>query len=133
MAEAQYAPEGIMNELSIPAVRSQLAALDAIPCVPAILIPVLRQLSEPTENSDLQRVLELVALDRLLAAQTLRMANSPLFGHSVQIDSVPAAALTLGLQRMRAIATTCCVLRLAPSQAERFDRAFSGNTHWAAL
>jgi len=110
-----------MNELSISAVRSQLAALDAIPCVPAILIPVLRQLSEPSENIDLQRVIELVARDRLLAAQTLRMANSPLFGQSVQIDSVPAAALTLGPERMRAIATTCCVLRLAPSPAERFD------------
>jgi putative nucleotidyltransferase with HDIG domain len=110
-----------MNELSIPAVRSRLATLDAIPCVPAILIPVLRHLSEPPESMDLQRVVELVAHDKSLAAQTLRMANSPLFGHSGQVDSVRAAVMTLGLERMRAIATTCCVLRLVPSQSARLD------------
>jgi putative nucleotidyltransferase with HDIG domain len=102
-------------------VRSQLGALDAIPCVPAILIPVLRHLSEPPESIDLQRVVELVAHDKSLAAQTLRMANSPLFGHSGQVDSVRAAVLALGLERMRAIATTCCVLRLVPSQAAHLD------------
>jgi putative nucleotidyltransferase with HDIG domain len=49
------------------------------------------------------------------------MANSPLFGHIGQVDSVRAAVMALGLKRMRAIATTCCVLRLVPSQAARFD------------
>jgi putative nucleotidyltransferase with HDIG domain len=110
-----------MNELSIAAVRSQLATLDAIPCVPAILIPVLRQLSEPPETIDFHRVVELVTHDKSLAAQTLRMANSPLFGHNGQIDSVRTAMMTLGLDRMRAIASTCCVLRLVPSQAGHFD------------
>ncbi|MGA2960142.1 MAG: HDOD domain-containing protein [Candidatus Korobacteraceae bacterium] len=110
-----------MNELPIPAVRSRLATLDTIPCVPAILIPVLRQLSEPPESIDLQRVIELVAHDKALTAQTLRMANSPLFGTNGQVDSVRAAVLTLGLERMRAIATTCCVLRLAPSQSAHLD------------
>ena len=110
-----------MNELSISAVRSQLATLDAIPCVPAILIPVLRHLSEPPESINVQRVVELVAHDKSLAAQTLRMANSPLFGHIGQLDSVRAAVMALGLNRMRAIATTCCVLRLVPSQAARLD------------
>lgn len=110
-----------MNELTISAVRSQLAALDAIPCVPAILIPVLRHLSEPPENIDVQRVVELVAHDKSLAAQTLRMANSPLFGHSSPVDSVRTAVMTLGLERMRAIATTCCVLRLVPKGAAHLD------------
>ncbi len=110
-----------MNELTISAVRSQLAALDAIPCVPAILIPVLRHLSEPPENIDMQRVVELVAHDKSLAAQTLRMANSPLFGHSSPVDSVRTAVMTLGLERMRAIATTCCLLRLVPKGAGHLD------------
>jgi len=111
----------VVNELSILTVRSRLATLDAIPCVPAILIPVLRHLSEPLDSIDLQRVIDLVAHDKSLAAQTLRMANSPLFGHIGQLDSVRAAVMALGLNRMRAIATTCCVLRLVPSQAARLD------------
>ena len=111
----------VSDEISILAVRSRLATLDAIPCVPAILIPVLRHLSEPLDSIDLQRVIDLVAHDKSLAAQTLRMANSPLFGHIGQLDSVRAAVMALGLNRMRAIATTCCVLRLVPSQAARLD------------
>jgi putative nucleotidyltransferase with HDIG domain len=111
----------VSDEISILAVRSRLATLDAIPCVPAILIPVLRHLSEPSDNIDLHQVIDLVTRDKSLAAQTLRMANSPLFGHIGQVDSVRAAVMALGLKRMRAIATTCCVMRLVPSQAARFD------------
>ena len=110
-----------MKEISMSAVREQLATLDAIPCVPAILIPVLRHLSGPSDNIDVPRVIELVAHDKSLAAQTLRMANSPLFGLSSPVDSVRAAVMTLGLERMRGIATTCCVLRLMPSGRAHLD------------
>ncbi len=110
-----------MTEPSMSSVRSQLAVLDTIPCVPAILIPVLRHLSEAPAGLDFQRVIELVADDKALAAQTLRMANSPLFGQSGEVDSVRAAVMMLGLERMRSIATTCCVLRLVPSQATCLD------------
>ena len=110
-----------MKEISMSAVRSQLAALDAMPCAPAILLPVLRHLSEPSEKINVPRIIELVAHDKSLAAQTLRMANSPLFGLSSPVDSVRAAVMTLGLERMRTIATTCCVLRLIPSGGARLD------------
>lgn len=110
-----------MKEISMSTVRSRLAALDAMPCAPAILLPVLRHLSEPSEKIDVQRIIELVAHDKSLAAQTLRMANSPLFGLSSAVDSVRVAVMTLGLERMRTIATTCCVLRLLPGGGARLD------------
>lgn len=110
-----------MNELSIPELHSQLSRLDAIPSVPAILLPVLRYLAEPAESVDVQRVVELVAHDKSLAAQTLHMANSPLFGHSSHIDSVRAAVLALGVSRMREIAGTCCLLRLTPIQTAHVE------------
>jgi putative nucleotidyltransferase with HDIG domain len=51
-----------------------------------------------------------IASDATLSAQVLRMANSPLFGLSAQIDTVQHAITTLGLVRVQslvmAVATT---------------------------
>lgn len=47
--------------------------------------------------------------------EPIYMANSPLFGRWQPVDSVRGAVLALGMQRMREIATSCCVLKLSPN------------------
>jgi len=58
----------------------KLEGLRQIPTLPTVLAPLLRYLQQPLEQLDVQRVTELIAQDKSLAAQCLQMANSPLFG-----------------------------------------------------
>ena len=56
-----------------------------IPPIPVVLAPLLRYLQQPVcppndEQIDVQRFTDLLAQDKVLAAQCLQMANSPLCG-----------------------------------------------------
>jgi HD-like signal output (HDOD) protein len=93
---------------------ARIDQLVSIPSVEAILQPLVGYLQQPLENLDLQRVVDLISHDNSLAAQCLHMANSPLFGRWQTITTTRGAVIALGLQRMRDIAVSCCVLKLLP-------------------
>ncbi len=109
-----------MNALAHPALtrREQFAAaidqMSSMPGVQAILQPLLSYLQQPFEQQDMQRIVDLISHDNSLAAQCLHMANSPLFGRWQTITSIRAAVVALGLQRMREVAVSCCMLKLVP-------------------
>jgi len=94
---------------------ARIDQLASIPSVEAILQPLVSYLQQPMESMDLQRVVDLISHDNSLAAQCLHMANSPLFGRWQTITTTRGAVIALGLQRMRDIALSCCVLKLMPS------------------
>lgn len=60
----------------VPKVRQ----LERIPTIPAIVQPLMKMLQTPAERVDVEEVIKLVSYDSTIAAQCLRMANSPLFG-----------------------------------------------------
>src|SRR5450631_2728714 len=93
---------------------SRIEGLHQIPTIPAVLAPLLRYLEQPVEQLDVQRVTEMIAKDKSLAAQCLQMANSPLFGRWQKVDSLRAAVLGLGFQRVSDIAMSCGVLNMMP-------------------
>ncbi len=107
-------------KITIANVRTRIEDLQNIPSMPAILVPVMRHLESAAGDVDLRRVVELVSHDKSLAAQTLHMANSPLFGRWKRVDNVRTAIVTLGLQRMREISTACFMLNMMP-KATKFD------------
>jgi putative nucleotidyltransferase with HDIG domain len=107
-------------KMSIANVRSKIEGLHNIPSMPAILIPVMRQLETSDSDVDLRKIADLVSHDKSLAAQTLHMANSPLFGRWKRVESVRAAIVTLGLERIRQISTACFMLNILP-KGEKFD------------
>ena len=92
----------------------QIDLLESIPSVDAIVQPLIGYLQQPLERMDMQRVIDLISHDSSLAAQCLHMANSPLFGRWQSITTTRGAVIALGLQRMRDIAVSCCVLKLMP-------------------
>lgn len=112
-----------MTKLSVAGLRSKIVQMESIPSMPSILVPMLRHLEEPSDSVDLQKIVDLISHDKALAAQTLHMANSPLFGQWKRIESVRMAVMTLGLTRMRDIATSCCMLNILPRTASRLDPA----------
>jgi HD-like signal output (HDOD) protein len=91
----------------------QIKKLNSISTAPAILTPLLAMLRLPSDQIRLEKVVELVSYDGTIAAQCLRMANSPLFGRS-QIETVRGAVMALGLERVRSILLGLCVNRVIP-------------------
>jgi HD-like signal output (HDOD) protein len=95
----------------------RLEGLHQIPTLPAVLAPLLRYLQQPMEQIDVQRVTDMIAQDKALAAQTLQMANSPLFGRWQKVDSLRGAIVGLGFQRVSDIAMSCGVLNMMPRES----------------
>jgi HD-like signal output (HDOD) protein len=92
----------------------RLEGLHQIPTIPAVLAPLLRYLQQPMEQLEVQKVTDMIAQDKALAAQCLQMANSPLFGRWKKVDSLRAAVVGLGFQRLSDIAMSCGVLNMMP-------------------
>src|SRR5947209_6915296 len=101
--------------------RSSTEQIDTLPSLPAILLPLLKQLDQPLDVIDVSRVVELIAHDEALAAQCLHMANSALFGRWQRVDSVRGAVVALGVSRVREIATACSLMRLVPVAQTSID------------
>jgi HD-like signal output (HDOD) protein len=93
---------------------SRIEGMRQIPTIPAVLQPLLQYLELPTEQLDAQKITEMIAQDESLAAQCLQMANSPLFGKWQKIESLRAAVVGLGIQRVSDIAMSCGVLNMMP-------------------
>lgn len=99
----------------------RLEGLRQIPTIPAVLTPLLRYLEQPVENLDVQKVTDLLAQDKSLAAQCLQMANSPLFGRSSKVESLRGAVVSLGFHRVTDIAMSCGVLNMLPGHKTSLD------------
>ena len=100
---------------------ARIEGLNKIPTIPAVLAPLMRYLEQPVEQLDLQKVTDLIAQDKSLAAQCLQMANSPLFGRWQKIDSIKGAIAGLGFQRLSDIAMSCTVLNMTPKDGTGVD------------
>jgi HD-like signal output (HDOD) protein len=93
--------------------RAQIEQLDSLETAPAILKPLLDMMRLPSDQIKLEKVIKLVSYDSAIAAQCLRMANSPLFG-TRYIETVRSAVMALGLERVRSILLGLCMNQLMP-------------------
>lgn len=100
-----------MNALEL--IRPKIKQLEDMPTIPTIVQPLTSMLQLPVEQVDMDKVVELVSYDSTIAAQCLRMANSPLFGRR-KTETVRSAILALGLKRVEAILLGCCLNRIVP-------------------
>lgn len=105
---------------TIETVRRKIKAMEAIPTVPAIVQPLSSLLRQNPEDVSLEKVVELVSYDSTIAAQCLRMANSPLFGRR-NSETVRSAVMALGIKRIEAILLGCCLNRTVPPEQWSLD------------
>lgn len=96
-------------------IRSRIRALEDMPAVSVIVLPLVSMLQLPPEQVDLEQVFEMVSYDSTIAAQCLRMANSPLFGRR-NTETVRGAVTALGIRRVVAILMGCCLNRIVPAE-----------------
>ncbi|MEM6999698.1 MAG: HDOD domain-containing protein [Pseudomonadota bacterium] len=75
-----------------------------VPMLPGVAAEVLA--SSLDDKTDAQQLAELIERDQSLAANILRVVNSPAFRGSVEIISLKQASARLGMERIREIALT---------------------------
>ena len=102
-----------MNAKLHAQLQSQIHKLDSISTAPAILKPLLDMLRLPSEKIKVEKVVELISYDGSIAAQCLRLANSPLFGRR-ETETVRSAVMALGLERIRSMLLGLCLNRVIP-------------------
>ena len=102
-----------MNAKLQSQLQAQIKKLDSISTAPAILMPLLDMLRLPSETIRLEKLVELISYDGSIAAQCLRLANSPLFGRR-QTETVRSAVMALGLERVRSMLFGLCMNRVIP-------------------
>lgn len=103
-----------MNVAVDDALRARVKNLEAMPAMPAIMGPLLHTLELPAEQIEVDKVAELISCDNSIAAQCLRMANSPLFGRYKAVESIRAAVIALGARRLRDVLWSCYLVKMSP-------------------
>jgi putative nucleotidyltransferase with HDIG domain len=108
------------------ALRLRVRNLETMPAMPAILSPLLRSLDLPPDEIEIEKVTGLISQDKSIAAQCLRIANSPLFGRYRNVESIRAAVISLGARRLRDILWSCFLVKLSP----RADWPIDPSSFW---
>jgi HD-like signal output (HDOD) protein len=96
--------------------ESRIQGIDSLPTLPTILHSVLDILGRPISEIDVEEMAKLAEKDQVIAAQCLRVANSPLFARSRSATSVREATFALGVRRVRDILFGICVGKVLPKE-----------------
>jgi HD-like signal output (HDOD) protein len=96
-----------VNSVTHNTLTQRIKLLGNLPAMPSILAVLCDELSARTSNINIDRIVENILYDKSLAAQCLRLANSPLFRQRGDVATVKEAVLALGLWRIRDLAFSC--------------------------
>ncbi len=99
--------------------REGIQHLDSLPAMPEIA-QKLMSLNLDSEEGE-QQMLMLISQDPLISAKIIGLSNSPLLGASRKANSVKEAAMLLGLNRVKSVATGIAVMSLISNSIGRFD------------
>jgi putative nucleotidyltransferase with HDIG domain len=103
--------------------QGKINELGNLPAMPSILQSLGECLSGSPSDVNIDRVVSLISCDKSLAAQCLRMANSALFRRRVEVETVRAAVLALGLWRVRDVVYSCTLPGMFSHSANGMDPA----------
>ena len=96
-----------------------VAGLDNLPTLSEVPLRVLREIDGA--DPSVEGVAELIALDPSLAANVVKLANSPLFPARRPASSVAQAVVRLGLQEVRTVVTSIAVMDAFPAEISAID------------
>ena len=103
-----------MNEQQRLQLEEKIAGLESVAGAPVILQQLLQMLSQKEDDIRLEKVGEAISRDAAIAAQCLRMANSPLFG-TRPVETVNGALMLLGINKLRSLLFGLCMHRSVPA------------------
>jgi len=103
-----------MNEQQSLQLETDIAGLESVSGAPVILHQLFQILRQPDDDIRVDKVAEAVSHDAAIAAQCLRMANSPLFG-TRPVETVNGALMLLGVHKLRSLLFGLCMHRSVPA------------------
>ncbi len=95
-------------------VRRFIKRLQDLSTIPSILFKVISVVKD--ENASPNELYGLIAKDQSLAEKVVRVANSPVFGHSGEIKDIRQAIMFLGYNRIKSIAMGMSVMEMFPAR-----------------
>ena len=101
--------------------KLKLARLVDLPSLPVLLLDALQH---TTNNQNLTQLAEKIGQDPPMVAHILRIINSPFYGMSREIASLREAIVLLGLNRVRDLLFSTCLMNSLPIQNKDFDYLF---------
>ena len=87
-----------------------LSWIHSVPALPQIIDELRATLGDPT--SDARKVADVLSKDPGLTSRVLKLANSPAYGFSGKITTVPLACSLIGYRALAEIAETTAVLAI---------------------
>lgn len=99
--------------------RQAVRNLNSLPALP-VIAQKLMALKLDSEEGEKQMML-LISQDPMISAKIIGLANSPLLGATRHISAVRDAAMLLGLNRVKSVATGIAVMSLVNKPIGRFD------------
>lgn len=110
-----------MSPETLRTLRSRIERLDQLPTAPAVMSSVIDLMGRPAEEIEIDTLVEIIQLDKAIALQCLRMANSPLHGGHRNISSIRTAIVALGVRRVRDILFSCSLAQAFPPERWLLD------------
>jgi HD-like signal output (HDOD) protein len=101
-----------VNVATSKLLQKKINDLGNLPGMPMVLQSLGECLNSDPSDADIVKVVELISYDKSLAAQCLRLANSPLLRTRIEANSVKTAVQALGLRRIRDVVYSCILPRL---------------------
>lgn len=103
-----------MRVASAKGLQARVRSIQKLPAMPMVLKPLLEVLREPADRVELRKVVEMVSHDKSIAAQCLRIANSPLFARAKITESIWDAVMSLGVERVKEVVLSLCLNQIVP-------------------
>ena len=85
------------QEEESPGLQRLINAVDALPSLPAIYVAIRKELEE-ADDSSINRMAGVIAIDPAISAKILQISNSAFFGQRRHVDTVSRAIVVLGVQ-----------------------------------
>ena len=96
--------------------------LTRLPAFSPVAVRLLSQVAD--ENVSFKEVAKLISMDPVLAGETLRVANSGLYGRGHEIQSVLHAIAIVGLHRLTRVVVTAALWRGIPNRTSPFMKSW---------
>ncbi len=112
-------------------VRQDIDKLDSLSTIPIVLTQILRATRDPScPPAELYRI---IARDQTIAAKIIRIANSPIFGHSGRVGEIQQAIMFLGYEHIRNIAISVSVVSMFSKRGDINLRNFWAHCYEVAF
>ena len=93
----------------IKIIEKALMGMDKLPTIPGIAVKILEVVRN--ENSNLNEIADIISSDSPLSAEVLKTINSPLFGLSSKVTTVPRAVSLLGIDAVKNLALSFSLIK----------------------